>query len=611
MALEETSQQIVAAETRRAGQRLIMGSALKSAPMNIINALALSLLLLGHVDPTRHGLWLAAVCGCALIRVAMVWRLRRSDRDPSRFEAVGYIVMSALLGLSWGATPFLIEGAVPIVVSATMALVLAGMAAGAAMTNAADLRVVMAFNLPLLSLWGVSLAISGGWQGYVAGAMMVGFVFIMLTLTRGYARALSDAVRAKAALEEAGRHNEAQAAALSRLAEHNEKEARRAEHQARAGAALIANMSHELRAPLNGVLGMAQLLAECTLDPEQRRMARRVKESGDLLNRLLGDVLDVSRIEAGRLELFLEDVTARSLSEKARKRFEPAARAKNLAFEVQVAGDADRALRGDGDRILQLAGVFIENAIRFTDQGGVTVAFTTRETATGECRLRLQVRDTGSGVPESARGQMFDSLAAENLDPSIREAGTGLGLHLAKRLASLMDGQVGHEQPSSGQGSIFWADVALKPSGKADRWADGEQFTYDQRRLRMLVGEADPSRRSVLLGYLKSFNCAVTTVSSCDELLEALGGAAYDAAVLGLSLSDSEPAEAAADIRRLPSTAAMTPVVRLAVGLEAPFQQTASETHVRSPVTADALLDALNAALASDPAAQSNLRRVA
>ncbi|MEQ8406243.1 MAG: ATP-binding protein [Oceanicaulis sp.] len=599
----------VAAETRRTKRLLVARSALRAVPLNIINAVLLSFLFIGHVDMVMHAAWFVVLSFAALLRLGAMWRAHKEDRVPTDREITGYIVMSGVVGVCWGLTPFLLGPNAPVIASNAVAMVIAGMAAGAAMTSAAEHRVVLAYTIPALGLWGLSLALTGTWEGLLVAALLVGFFLAMNSLTMTYASTLSDAVKANVELDEARRHTEAQAAAMSRLADHNDQAARKAEEQARASAALLANMSHELRSPLNGVMGMAQLLEESAAGADQRRMALRIRESGEQLNRLLTDVLDVSRIEAGRLELELEDVTARSLADRARAQFEPAASAKGLAFEVQIAGEADMALRADGDRMMQLVRILLANAVRFTDTGGVVATVTTRTHDNGSARLRFQVRDTGRGVPESARSHLFDALASDKMDSAIREAGTGLGLHLCKRLAGLMDGEVGYKP--AGSGSTFWFEVGLKPSRRIDKYADGEQLTVDARRLRMLVAETDPARRSVLLGYLKSFNCVVTCAASSGEMVEALGAAAYDAVVLGLALDDGDTEDAASEIRALASTAAMTPVVRLSRDLDTPVRAGAMETLVRAPVAAEALLEALNTALKGDAAAQANLRRIA
>ena len=609
MGFEKPDGDAVALELQRTKRLLVARSALRAVPMNIVNAIVLSALLLGHSDPVAHAVWFGVLCCAALLRLAVMWRAHRDDRVPTNGEMNGYIALSGLVGVCWGLTPFVMGPAAPAVTGQVVAMVIAGMAAGAAMTSAAEHRVVLAYTLPALGLWGAWLATTGGWQGMVAAVLLVGFLVAMNGLTLTYAKTLADAVKANVALDEVRRHTEAQAAAMTRLAEHNDKAARQAEEHARASAAVLANMSHELRAPLNGVMGMAQLLQETVPTPDQKRMASRVRESGEQLNRLLTDVLDVSRIQAGRLELELEDVTAQRIGQAVTREFEPAAAAKGLAFEVQVAGEADLTVRADETRVLQLARILTANALRFTEKGGVTVTVTSRMGEGGRARLRVEVRDTGCGVPESAREHLFDALASDRMDTSIREAGTGLGLHLAKRLAGLMDGEVGYK-PASG-GSIFWFEIALKPSCKGDKYADGEQLTVDARRLRMLVAESDPARRSVLLGYLKSFNCVVTCADSAAEMVEALGASAYDTVVIGLALSDGEAEIAAAEVRTLASTAAMTPIVRLVRDLETPVRAATAEVQVRAPVSAEALLDGLNAALASDPGALGNLRRIA
>jgi signal transduction histidine kinase len=601
----------VARETRDAKRLLVARSALRAVPFNIINAVLLSILFIGYVQPLAHAAWFVLICGGALMRLAAMWRARRADRVPTTNELTAYTILSACVGAGWGLTPFLLPPDVPVIVTQAVALVIAGMAAGAAMTSASERRVVLAYTLPALGLWALSIGLTGGWQSAVVVVLLIGFFFAMNTLTRTYAGTLNDAVHASAELNEARKHTEAQAAAMSRLAEQNDGAARRAEEQARANAAVLANMSHELRTPLNGMLGMTQLLQESGLSQDQARLALRARESAETLNSLLTDVLDVARIEAGRLDLEIGDVTARALARSAERTFGPDAEAKGLAFEVQVSGDSERALRADESRLKQLTQVFVGNAVRFTPSGGVTVSFTTKDEDGDRASLRVEVRDTGDGVPESARPNLFDALAADRMDANIRESGAGLGLHLAKRLAALMDGEVGYAPAETGSGSQFWFEVRLKASQKCDKYADGEQMTFDARRLRILVGEDNAARRSVLLGYLNSFNCEVTCAGSGHEMTEALSTAAYDAVVLGLSLEDCEPEDAAADVRSLPSTAAMTPIVRLDAHIDEAVITGGMETLIRAPVTADSVLTALRAALEFDPAAVANLRRIA
>ncbi|MCC5995420.1 MAG: hypothetical protein JJU18_03490 [Oceanicaulis sp.] len=601
----------ISQRVREARLRLIARSGLTSGPMNVFNAAILAVFLSGGISPLVLAGWVAAVVLVSGARMAVLLPARKPDHPLSPRMMRAFLVLSFLMGTLWGVTPWMVgEGASPYALLAAIVFI-GGMTAGSALTSAAAPSAVLAYNAPAMLISASYMAYLGGFSGYLFAGVMVMFLAVTCKLARGFSATLTDAVRTNFELEEVRRQTEAQASAMTRLAEHNDLAARRAEDQARANAAVLANMSHELRTPLNGVLGMAHLLEEAGLEGEPARMAARVRESGQALARMLGDVVDVARIEAGRLELNLEDVTAASLADKINRTFGQQAAHKGLKLNTELDGDSDRALRADAGRLFQMAQVFVANAIRFTDDGSVTVSLRTQLDQSGAARLRVTVRDTGSGVPESSRPRLFDSMTQDVVDTHIREHGTGLGLHLAKRLAGMMQGRVGYEPGPAGEGSVFWYEVTLPVSVKADRYADGETLSMTTRRLRMLAVESDPARRSVLLGYLKSFNCVVTCVTSSSELVSALGAAAYDAVVVGIKLDDCEPEEACDDVRSLPSTAAMTPVVRLVSDLEDPVRVTASETQVRAPVSAEHLKSALEQALAGDMAAAAALRRIA
>jgi len=601
----------ISMRVRDARLRLIARSGLASGPLNVLNAGLLAVFLAGGVSPWILGVWLAAVVAVSGARMVVLLPARKPGRALSPRMMAMFIFLSCAMGALWGAAPWMVgEGASPYALTAALVFV-AGMTAGSALTSAAAPSAVLAYNAPAILISAANLVYMGGFFGFLFAGVLTLFLVVTFKLARTFSDTLTDAVRSNFDLEEARRQTEAQAAAMTRLAEHNDLAARRAEDQARANAAVLANMSHELRTPLNGVLGMAHLLEEAGLEGEPARMAARVRESGQALARMLGDVVDVARIEAGHVELNIEDMTAQGLGERIRRAAGPEAACKGLALTVGYEGETDRALRADSGRLFQMAQIFLSHALRTTGEGGVDVTVATRLDDAGAARLRVTVRDTGEGVPESARNRLFDSLAQDSVDPYIRANGAGLGLHLAKRLAGLMQGRVGYEPGPAQEGSVFWFEVTLPVSCKADRYADGETFSLTTRRLRMLVAERDAARRSVLLGYLKSFNCVVTCVGSSAELVSVLGAAAYDSVVVGLSLEDCEPEDACDDVRSLASTAAMTPVVRLVRDLEAPVQTGAAETLVRAPVSADNLKAALVEALASDLAASATLRRIA
>lgn len=608
---EQNQKHDIKARMRQAQYELVSKSALRAVPLNIVNALLLTAIIHPYVGTVSLWIWAGLLCVGPFLRFGAMLRARRADRAPNDAEMYLYIALSAVVGLAWGATPHLLSSNTPTLVSQIVGLVIAGMAAGAVLTSAGERRVILAYAAPSLTLWAVALLRIDLSTGAIGAVMLAGFLLGITMLAKTYANTLLDSVAANIALEEANKKTLEQAAALARLAEHNDQAARKAEETARSSAVLLANMSHELRSPLNGVLGMGQLLDKTRLSDEQSLMVSRLLESGEKLEGLINTVLEVSRIDAGRMELILEDITACDFADRLRREHAPHAAAKNISFDVEFDGDGARALRADGGRLMHMCRILAHNAIHFTDEGGVTVNLTMREDQPGLSALRISVIDTGSGVPESSREQLFNAMGKDAIDDNIKQAGTGLGLHLVRKLAEMMHGEVGYAPAEEGSGSVFWFEVKLRHSIKADRFADGEQMSVSSRRLRILVGESDPALRSVLLGYLKSFNCVVTCSGSSVELVDALGASAYDAVILGHQLEDSEAEDASADVRALPSTAAMTPILRLVPELDAPLRVNAMETQVRSPVSADVLMDGLKQALANDPIANAQLYRIA
>ncbi len=322
---------------------------------------------------------------------------------------------------------------------------------------------------------------------------------------------------------------------------------------ARVKSEFLANMSHELRTPLTSVIGFSGLLqASEHLPAEERVYVERIATASEALLGVINDILDYSKLEADAIEMDPEPFDTRALVDGAAAIIESQCSAKGLTLNVVVAADTPERLTGDKGRLRQVMLNFLSNAAKFTARGAVTVKVGGRPQADGGWRMRVEVTDTGIGIPSEKIGELFRRFTQADASTTRVYGGTGLGLAISRRLIELMGGEVGVES-APGAGSTFWFEAPLAAATEEDVTAreETDRARKDALRGRVLMADDAAANRELVSAILRNLGLEIDTVADGAEAVHAAHSGLYDLVLMDVHMPVMDGLTATREIRRM------------------------------------------------------------
>ncbi len=372
----------------------------------------------------------------------------------------------------------------------------------------------------------------------------------------------------------------------------------------------LANMSHEFRTPLNGIVGMSELLVSSRLDNEQRDSAQVIQTSAKALQLLVDDVLNISAIEAGRFNRIDADFALRDLLKSIHLMLLPGAQSKGLALELNVAEDVPDLLHSDANHLRQILVNLLSNAIKFTGEGKVSLEVGLLPGGDQQrVPLRFSVRDTGIGIPGEALSRIFDAFEQVESGRGRRFGGTGLGTTIAKALTELLGGSIAVESTPD-VGSHFWIDVPLQlaevqpvaePSVSDNVIAFSDPFVRHRARvrsLRILVADDQPANLMVMRKLLEKAGHRAFIVNVGEDILDALENQSFDAVVTDLHMPGISGLEVIKQARFMEAGRRRTPFIVLSADATSDAriecERAGAFAYLTKPVAVDRLLQKLS-----------------
>ena len=530
-----------------------------SVLMTLVVAPIMAWIASGRISPAHQMLaWWAAISLISLTRAGLGWMYHRRQwqaQEIAKWQRL-YLALTLLTGMCWGAL------ALPVIDAApdgrvVYFLVLLAVTAFSLFPNMSLLAANAALNVP------INLAmLAGAWmdlvtQPFLVFATVLVYTPVCLLAAGRFARLFGEMVGTSLVFKRLS--NAAEAANLAK-------------------STFLANMSHEIRTPLNGVLGMAELLQASALDQEQRRYCDAIATSGQLLHDLLGDVLDVAKIEAGRIVMESVGFSPSKLALETADGFRELAGRKATVIATEFDPLLPESVVGDPTRLRQVLSNLVGNAVKFTDGGRITLALRRLAPREGDGRawLHFSVRDNGIGMSAEVLEGLFQRFVQADSSTTRRYGGSGLGLAICRHLVELMGGAI-HVDSAPGRGTSFSLELPFAPASAGALAAsalataaapasapvmDSAPAAIPLRETRVLVAEDNAVNQQVIGAMLRRLGMAVTLVEDGEQAVQALQGGRYDLVLMDCQMPVLDGFAAASRIRAA-ETRTRIPIIAL------------------------------------------------